>query len=386
MQETVVSNTVVLCANTSWYLFNFRRSTIQALSAAGYEVVCISPLDAFSDRLRQELGATHLSLPLAGKSQNPFSESRAFVFLWRAIKTLRPAFVFNFTIKLNLYSGLCCRFLDVPYANNVSGLGTAFLYDTFFYRQLRKIYGWVNRSGNHVFFQNRDDVRVFQDLGLLDISTYTVLPGSGVNLTRFPFIEMSFRSDRVFLMVSRLLGDKGVREFVEAAAILKARRVPVRFQLLGPLGADNRSAITSEELRRWIDDRIIEYLGEANDVSPFLARAHVLVLPSYREGMPRTVLEAASTGRPAIVADVPGSRDAIVPDETGWFCDARSGSSLADAMMHVLTLDDSTLACFGANARRNVEKNFSEEVVVDAYLNCLRAAVSMKQNREREAR
>lgn len=373
MEHEDAAVTIVLCANTSWYLFNFRRSTIQAFRSAGYTVVCISPMDVYAQRLEEELGAVHIGLPLSGKSLNPVAEARAMVFLFNALRRIRPNFVFNFTIKLNIYGGVASILLRIPYANNVSGLGTVFIHDSFLYRRLRSLYGWVNRAGEHIFFQNRDDMEVFREYGVVDETRATVLPGSGVDLTHFTQKEMPPGPDRVFLMVSRLLGDKGVREFVQAAKILKHTHPHVKCQLLGPPGADNRTAITPEELSRWVSEGAIDYFGETADVSPFLARAHALVLPSYREGMPRTVLEAAATGRPAIVADVPGSRDAILHGGSGWLCEVRNTASLANAMMHVASLDDDTLARFGANARAHMEKSFSEEIVVRAYVNCVKA-------------
>ena len=362
---------LVLFSNTSWYLYNFRRSTIRALLNQGWRVVCISPADEFSQRLQTELGAEHIALPLDGKSIGPVRELRSLWFIRGVLKQLQPAFVFNFTVKLNIYSGLACRWLGIEFANNVSGLGTAFIHDSWVFRQVRRVYGLVNRGAAHLFFQNEEHLAVFRERDLLGDTPVTLLPGSGVDLERFQQRPLPEPEPFAFLMIGRLLGDKGVREYAEAARRLKENGVNVRCVLLGQLGVSNRTAITREEVAEWERAGVLEYAGETDDVRPFIEQAHVLVLPSYREGMPRTVLEAAAMGRPAIVTDVPGCRQAIVPDETGWLCEVRNARSLADRMQQVQALPAERLAAFADAARARMEAAFSEAVVINAYLGCL---------------
>ncbi|MFB2762828.1 glycosyltransferase family 4 protein [Marinobacter shengliensis] len=366
-----MSSTVVLTSNTSWYLYNFRRSTITALVQQGWRVLCISPLDDYSARLVNELGAQHIALPLEGKSIGPLRELRSLVFIHRSLRRLAPAYVFNFTVKMNIYGGLVCALRGIPFANNISGLGTAFIHDSWLFRRVRQVYGLVNRRAQRLFFQNEEDLAVFRNAGLLGDTPVTLLPGSGVDLQRFAFSPLPEAPPVTFLMIARLLGDKGVREYAEAAGLLKARGMPARCWLLGQLGASNRTAITREEVEQWQKAGVLDYLGETDDVRPFIAQAHVLVLPSYREGMPRTVLEAAAMGRPAIVTDVPGCRHAIEPEVTGWLCEVRSAESLAQQMMRVVAMDAEECQKAGNAARQRMEAQFSEDVVVKAYLDCL---------------
>src|SRR5690554_441756 len=158
---------VVLVSNTSWYLYNFRRGTIVALREAGYRVVALAPPDAYSARLVEELGIEHQPLAMEGKGTRLVGEGRTFLALALALRRLTPAFVFNFTVKANIYAGLACRALGIPYANNVSGLGTAFLHDTWLFRRVRSLYGFANRGARRVFFQNREDHDLFHSHGLL---------------------------------------------------------------------------------------------------------------------------------------------------------------------------------------------------------------------------
>lgn len=236
---------------------------------------------------------------------------------------------------------------------------------------MRQIYGLVNRRARHLFFQNEEDLSVFQDAGLLGSTPFTLLPGSGVDLQQFQASELPPGGPVTFIMIARLLGDKGVREYAEACGQLQAQGLDVRCLLVGPLGVSNRTAITEEEVSAWAARGWLEYLGETDDVRPLIEQAHALVLPSYREGMPRTVLEAAAMGRPAIVTDVPGCRHAIEPEVTGWLCEVRNADSLARQMQRVYELAPSERQQAGNAARKRMEEQFSEELVVQAYLDCL---------------
>jgi glycosyltransferase involved in cell wall biosynthesis len=361
---------VVITSNTSWYLLKFRKGTILQLLASGYRVVCLAPRDSYSSKL-EALHVEFLPLPLEGKSINPAQELRSLSFIYSAIKQLRPAFVFNHTIKLNLYVGLSCRLLDIPYSNNVSGLGTAFLHEGLAYKLARKLYGLTNSGARTVFFQNEEDRDVFLKLGLVGEGTIALLPGSGIDLDAYAFTTFPKSRPLVFLMIARLIADKGVREFVNAARIVSAAGENARFILVGPGGISNKSAISDAEVEGWVTEGVIEYVGNQDDVIPWLEQSHVLVLPSYREGMPRTVLEAASIGRPAIVSDVPGCRQSVVDGETGWYCQVRDADSLSERMLHVLKLSCEELEQFGLRARKRVEEKFSEKLVIDRYLECL---------------
>ncbi|WP_280564781.1 glycosyltransferase family 4 protein [Chromohalobacter sp. 48-RD10] len=364
-------STVVFTSNTSWFLYNFRRKTIRGFVDAGHRVVCLSPHDDYSRRLGDELGAEFFSIPLDGKGVGIWKELKSLFFIFRAIRRLSPDIVFNSTIKMNVYIGITCKTLGIPFANNVSGLGTAFIHDSLLFKLVRRIYGRINQKAVRVFFENEDDREVFEAYKLLGNTPVTVLPGSGVDLQRFSASPLPGTSPFTFIMIARLLGDKGVREYAEACRQLKAEGRDVRCLLVGPMGVSNRTAIAEDEVRQWQAEGIVEYLGATDDVRPLIMQAHVLVLPSYREGMPRTVLEAAAMGRPAIVTDVPGCRHAIEPGVTGWLCEVRSADSLVDQMRRVMTMGASELQNAGDAARERMEERFSEDVVVRAYLDCL---------------
>ncbi|GGX80305.1 glycosyl transferase [Litchfieldella qijiaojingensis] len=334
--------------------------------------MALAPEDAHSNRLVEELGIEYVPLPLDGKSIQLLGEARSFLALMNTLHRLTPLFVFNFTVKANIYSGLVCQLLRIPYANNVSGLGTAFIHDTWLFRRVRRVYGWANSGARRVFFQNREDYDLFVGHGLVRDTTTTVLPGSGMDTVRFAFLPLPEAIPFTFIMIARLLGDKGVREYVDAAERVKSDHPKTRFLLIGPQGASNLTSIGVEEVHRWQAEGVVDYLGEQADVRPFLAQSHVLVLPSYREGMPRTVLEAASMGRPAIVSDVPGCRHAVIAGETGWLCKVKSAKSLAERMNECLAMPFESLQEAGRAARRRIENEFDERIVIEAAMRCLR--------------
>lgn len=359
---------VLLLANTSWYLVNFRASTIRAFIQAGYSVICISPFDEHSYKIAK-LGAQFLRLDMDGANTRPLNELFLLKELLGTIKHIQPDIIFNFTIKMNIYAGLCSYVLRIPYINNVTGLGTAFIHKSPTFIIARLLYGFANKRAARVFFQNEDDQSHFIQHKLVDTSKAILLPGSGINIKKFSKQPLP-DTPITFLMIARLIADKGVREFVNAARVVKRTFPDARFILLGPNSVQNHSAIADEELSNWVQEGVVELFGPTYDVRPWLKDCHVLVLPSYREGMPRTVLEAAAVGRPAIVTDVPGCRHSIVPGETGWLCEVRNSDSLAKQMIYVIN-NKRLIPQFGQKASERVRREFSDKIVINEYLKCM---------------
>lgn len=364
-----MKGTVVLSANTSWYLFNFRKGTILRLIAEDYRVVCLAPRDSYSERL-EELAAEFSETPLDEDSVRPLHELKSLLAIFVTVWKLKPDFVFNFTIKMNLYMGLSCRVLGIPYSNNVSGLGTVFLHQGLTYKLAKKLYGPANNGAQTVFFQNDEDKQTFIDLGLVADQRSVLLPGSGIDLKHFSYTRLPKTEPFTFIMIARLIADKGVREYIDAARIVNAHAY-ARFILVGPSGVCNTSAITDDEIAQWRKEGVVEYVGNQDEVIPWIRQARVLVLPSYREGMPRAVLEAASIGRPAIVTDVPGCRQSIEAGVSGWLCKLRDARDLSRVMQSVMALPADVLQSFADAARSRVENEFSETRVIEAYMACL---------------
>ena len=229
-----------------------------------------------------------------------------------------------------------------------------------------------------VFFQNADDRALFLDRGLVRAEQTVLLPGSGLDAAHYDPAPWPRPTDGQFrfLLVARLIRDKGVFEFVEAARAVKARHPQARFQLLGFVDVDNRTAISRAELDAWVREGLVEYLGAADDVRPHLAAADCVVLPSYREGLSRVLLEAGAMERPAIATDVPGCRDVIQHGRTGLLCRVRDSANLAEAMERIMAMPAAERAAMGEAARQRVARDFSEATVIAAYRQAIARALA----------
>ena len=355
---------VAFCSNTLFYLWNFRRGTIQRFLDEGARVLCIGRDGPGAGELAA-LGCEVVALDWRLRSLEPVHELGIVRRIHAALRRFRPAVVFSFTFKANFATSLACLPLRIPYVTNVSGLGTAFLSDRAVHRAVRRLYGFANGRAHATFFQNATDLAYFRSIGLSAGRRTAVLPGSGVDTDRFGFAPVE-RPVRTFVMIARLIRDKGVVEYLEAARALRAVRPDLRFLLVGPPEADGPGRVPVEVVESYAD--AVEYLGELSDVRPVLLDAECLVLPSYREGMPRTVLEAASMGRIALVSDTEGCRDAIEAGATGLMFTVRSSEALIAALHEVIAMPAEAVAAMSSAARRLAEDRFSEHLCIEPYL------------------
>jgi glycosyltransferase involved in cell wall biosynthesis len=373
----VPGKTIAISINASWNIFNFRAGLIRALQAAGHEVVALSPPDAFAPRLA-ELGVRHVAVPMDSAGVSPAHDLALLARYRRALKAVRPDVFLGYTAKPNIWGSLAAQSLGIAVVNNVSGLGTAFIRETLLTRIVTMLYRSAFRRSATVFFQNGEDRDLFVSRRIVDPGKAALLPGSGIDLERFAPRERAEGDSFAFLMVARLLWDKGVREYVDAARLVREEYPGARFRLLGFLDVVNRTAVPRAEVEAWAADGLIDYLGDAEDVRPHIAAADCVVLPSYREGLPRVLLEAAAMARPLIATDVPGCRHVVEEGANGFLCAARDSGSLAEAMLKMLRLPTEQRLAMGAAARRRVESDYDERIVARLYLEAIEAALSRR--------
>lgn len=360
---------VVISANSFWNIANFRARLVEALAAAGHSILVAAP-DADLD-WAAERGVEARSVQIDRSGLNPIRDTKLIFDYWRLLSNWRAEYFLGFTAKPNIYGAFAARLTGAVSLPNISGLGTAFMSDGL----LSRFVGWLYRAAFRrcpiIFFQNPDDRDLFVARKIVRPGQARLLPGSGIDLDHFkPEPALPGAAPR-FLLIGRLLGDKGVREFVEAARMLKAGHPGWRFQLLGDVDPHNRTSIGSGELQGWLDQGIVEHLGHADDVRPHIAAATAVVLPSYREGMPRSLLEAAAMARPLIATDVPGNRQIVDHGVNGLLCEVRNARSLADAMERVGTMGEPERSSMGSAGRALVERDFSQDKVIAAYLDAL---------------
>lgn len=325
---------IVLVHNTTKYINMHYREFVEMLLGRGAEVICVAPRDDSAADL-EKIGVRCRNIYLTRKGINPLSEFGGWLGLHTIIRQEKPDMVFNYSIKPVIYGSLAARAAGVKYIfSMITGLGYVFMGETVRQRFLESLvsrsYRWALRCNQRVFFQNRDDRDLFVQRRFVDAGKAVVVNGTGIDTDRYrPGEEQP--EGFVFLMVARLLRDKGVYEFVEAARKLKREYSDVAFQLLGPVD-ENPTAVSKDEIRRWEQEGVIRYLGAVADVRPYLSRATVFVLPSYREGLPRATLEALAMGKPVVTTDVSGCRETVRDEENGFLVSPKDSDALARAM------------------------------------------------------
>lgn len=360
---------IVLTANAFWNIANFRAGLVKALVERGYRVLIAAP-GADPDWAAAR-GCEAADIPIDRSGLNPLSDLHLLIQYRRLLRRTGARTLISFTAKPNIYGCMAAGLGGVRAIPNVSGLGTAFMADGF----LASLVGWLYRIAFRrcplVYFQNPDDRDLFLQRKIVRPHQARLLPGSGVDLAWFTPAPAATDGTMRFLFVGRLLGDKGVREYFHAARILKEEHPEWVFELLGPIDSGNRTGVDRTEIEQWTASGSVVYLGEAEDVRPFIAAATAVILPSYREGLPRSLLEAAAMARPLIASDVPGNREVVRPGVTGLLCAARDAQSLAEAMRLMGTMDPAERRSMGQGGRALAEHCYSQDRVVEAYLEAL---------------
>jgi len=379
---------IILISNTAWSIANFRTGLIRGLLTAGHTVVAVAPPDKHISRIT-DLGVRFVPMEMDNKGTNPLKDFNLFLRFVQLFRKEMPCIFLGFTVKPNVYGGLAAAVCRIPAINNVAGLGTVFVRDSLLTWLVAKLYRLGLAKSRKVFFQNKDDLSLFLKSGLVSIGVTGLLPGSGVNTEWFKpaFINDDLSSSLIqstaiqsnkdgvfrFLLSARLLWDKGVKEFVDSAKILHSAGTNTKFQLLGFLDAENRTSIPRDTVNDWEDEGIIQYLGESVDVRPILAQADCIVLPSYyREGTPRSLIEAASMAKPIITTDTPGCRDVVIDGFNGYLCKPRDAADLADKMLKMINLTPYERNVMGCNGRMLVLREFDEQIVINRYLKAIK--------------
>lgn len=368
----MMNKKIVISVNTAWNIHNFRSGLVKALIRQGYDVMVMAPDDRYSPRLAP-LGCRFKMLSMDNNGTSPTRDAALLIKYWRVLQSVRPMAYLGYTIKPNVYGSIAAHGLNIPVINNIAGLGATFINNTVLTCLVKHLYRLSLRKSSRVFFQNPDDRNLFVQAGLTQASVTDILPGSGIDLQHFvprpppPLVRRSFR----FLLVSRMLRDKGVEEYAEAAGIVRRHRPGVEFQLLGAVDPKNPNSIPAERIQSWVERGLMQYLNETDDVRPFLANADCIVLPSYREGVPRSLLEAAAMGRPIITTDAVGCREVVDHEANGFLCKVRNAADLAEKMVRMIDLSPDLRLEMGAMGRRKIACQFDENIVITKYLHAV---------------
>lgn len=377
MKAGNASRTVTLSSNTSWYLYNFRASTIRRLLAEGFRVVCLSPQDDYSRKLVDDLGCEWRPLVMDNQGSNPFKDAGLVYQFWRHYSALQPSAALHFTIKNNVYGTWAARALGVPAINNVSGLGTAFIRGGLVSTVVRLLYKTSQRFAHRVFCQNEEDFAQLVESKLVAPRQLELLPGSGVDLDRFhPSLLATHNGPFRFLYAGRMLADKGLAELVDAVRSINANGIRCNLWLSGFADVDNVSSISRRQLETWGAQPGFDWLGPSDSMERIYAAVDCVVLPSYREGMPRSLLEAGAMGLPVVATDVPGCRSIVAHGVNGLLCRARDSESLREALQDMLRMSHAERAAMARNARAIVSQKYGDQLVVEATLRAIESAAS----------
>ena len=363
---------IVISSNTSWNLTNFRIKLIEALIIEGHEVIAVAQTDSYSYKLTS-IGCKFVPIRINSKSLNIFNDLFVFVYYCFIFIKFRPNIYLSFTIKPTIYGSIAAMLFNIKTINNISGLGTVFIKNSWITKLVALLYKISLNRSHIVFFQNNDDRKLFIDLNILKEIKTDILPGSGIDLNYFSINtnNLGCKNGANFLYIGRVLLDKGINEFIEAARIIRINRNYVRFSILGFLDSNNITAVTKEQMNKWVEEGIIEYLGETSDVRPYIYAHECIVLPSYREGVPRSLLESAAMSKPIITTDVPGCRDVVDDGINGYLCMPYNSVDLAIKMDMILNLTKNELINMGKQGRKKMELQFDVSIVINKYLDII---------------
>lgn len=367
---------IIFFANTEWYLFNFRLSLAKALQAQGHEVLLISPPGEYGVRL-QALGFRWEPLPMDRRSLNPLQELRLLAYLWRLYRREQPALAHHFTIKCVVYGSAAALLARVPArVNAVAGMGYVFTNGALKARLLRPVVRGLmklvlNGRGARLILQNTDDMAAFAKAGLARPELTRLVKGSGVDLTRFVPRAQPAQAEQVshqaqptrVVLAARLLWDKGIAEYVEAARQLKAKGLLIHFLLAGAPDPGNPAAIPQATLNGWQAEGLIKLLGQVSDMAALFASADMVVLPSYREGLPKSLIEAAACALPLVTTDAPGCREVVTHEVDGLLVPVKDATALANAIER-LHHDPALARQLGLAARARALREFDERIVI----------------------
>lgn len=359
---------ILLSSNTAWSIYNFRHGLITTLLANDFKVITLSPKDDCSSRL-EEMGCTVIDVPMSAKGINPIADLALVLKLKKIYLEVNADFIITYTIKPNIYGSIAAWLSRKPSIAVTTGLGYTFLNKNITSKVAHLLYKFAFLFPKEVWFLNKDDLSTFTTYKLIDSRKSNILHGEGVNTTIFSPSSWNKEDGKFrFILIARMLWDKGIGEFIQAARKLRKAYPNAVFQLLGACDVLNPSVIERKQIADWEQEGIIEYLGVTTDVRPFVAQANCVVLPSYREGIPRTLMEAAAMAKPLIATDVPGCRDVIIHGKTGLLCPARDAEALSFSMATMMSMSAAEHRIMGQAGRAFMINNFDEQLIIAQYI------------------
>lgn len=364
---------IVLNANTAFAVYNFRFGLMKALEKEGYEIICLGNKDNTS-KLIEKNGWKYIDTQMDRRGKSIFNDLKLLYFYIKILKKEKPKYILNFTIKPNIYGTLAAKITGVKVINNITGLGDIFDTKNLTNKIVKFLYKFSFRFPIRVFFQNDDDMGIFLKNNLVDKNICDRLPGSGVDITKFIPEELKKEDDKIrFLFLGRISVKKGVRIINEVSKILTPKYPNIEFQLLGKVYTDEEGHISKDELKIWEKESNIKYIGTSKDVRNEIKKADCIIFPSfYREGVPRSLIEAAAMEKPILTTDNVGCRDIVKNGYNGYLAKPNDVESMVMAVKKFLRLSEEERNILGKNGRKKVIAEFDEKIVINKYLKVIK--------------
>ena len=358
---------IAIVANATWNIYNFRQNIIRKLIDEGHDVIVMAPIDKYISYHEEYHNLEHIPLrKLKRDSVNPLRDMQLTAELTRLYRKHKPDLIIHYTVKPNIYGTIAARMAGIPSIAVVTGLGYSFLHNGLVNRTTTMLYKWTSRFQSKLVFENSDDFELFVAEKLVDRNKCVAVSGCGVDTEYFkPNGEYRSGSDNetVFSFIGRLLYDKGLKEFIDAAHLVHEQNKNARFWIFGEIDRDNPSAIKERDLVSWVKDDVITYHGAKDDIRKYIELSDCVVLPSYREGMSRVLMEAMSMERPVITTDTPGCRQTVIEGKNGLLVPVRDAGSLAEAMQRFLDTPAQERQRMGEAGRELAVRIFDEKIV-----------------------
>jgi glycosyltransferase involved in cell wall biosynthesis len=360
-----MSKKILLLGNHGFVIYNFRKELVKELLKKGYEVYISLPKDEKVDKM-VEWGCKFVETNVDRRGTNPFTDFKLILHYIKLLRRIKPDVVLTYTIKPNLYGGLACRLLNVPCINNITGLGSGFNRGFLLRNFLSIMYRISLKKSYCVFFQNTEDMKTLVDKKIVK-GPYELIPGSGVNLEEYKYKDFPDEDMLTFIFIGRIMKDKGIDQYLEAAKIIKQKYPNTRFNVVGFI--EKTQPHYNDKINQFQNEGYITYFGYQPDVKPFIEEAHCLIQPSHGgEGLSNVLLEAAATGRALIASNIPGCRETIVEGKNGYTFEAKNTNSLVEQIEKFINLTYEEKKQMGENSRKKVEKEFDRNIVVKAYM------------------
>jgi len=358
---------IALVANSTWNIHNFRLNLLDKFIGEGHDVIVIAPVDQYIEYKEKYPAVKHVALRSMDRdSTNPLKDLLLIAELTRKYKRLKPDLVIHFTNKPNIYGAIAARRAKVDSIAIVTGLGYAFIHNGFIKSVTTALYKYTSKYHKKFIFENIEDRELFENENIITRGQGISVKGCGVNTTYFhPYPNQKVNEAMVFSFVGRLLYDKGVKEFVEAARIIKLRHPKTQFWLVGELDPDNPATVEKDELIEWVDSDIVYYHGFQRDVRPFISKSDCVVLPSYREAIPRTITEAMAMAKPVITTDTAGCREAVEVEVNGYLAKLRDANDLAESIQKIISLTKEERKSMGQAGRNIVMNQFDDRLIAN---------------------